>query len=436
MREHTEKWLKEYNEERPQESLGDMTPREFLLNQKPEVSSYGPRTGRVTLSLVIRALLVTPLILVARILSPVIVLRFGGFYSSRIGHFAGDTEVYLCERDAGINRPSRPFLDLFFYHGVVCNQQLQRMWGRALPVAPFSLFPIEGLLRWIPGGGKHLIPMRNDRDIHGLLDKTPPHLRFSAQEQELGEAGLRRLGVPKGAAFICVTARDQAYLNSLNMHAGLDLSYQEYRNATITNYIPALTELTRRGHIVVRMGEVVAEALKTDNPKIIDYATSGLRSEFLDIYLGAKCQFFISLGTGIDEVPMLFRRPTMFVNSAPVEYGRFWESTHLFIPKKHWLRRERRFMTMREILRSGAGRYLRTQQFEEAGIELIENSPDEIRALAVEMDDRISGRWKTDREDEELQRKFWSLFAVSELNGVFRARIGTVFLREHRDWLL
>ena len=37
VREQTEKWLNEYNEERPHESLGHMTPREFLLTHKPEV---------------------------------------------------------------------------------------------------------------------------------------------------------------------------------------------------------------------------------------------------------------------------------------------------------------------------------------------------------------------------------------------------------------
>lgn len=39
--EQTERWLKEYNEERPHESLGNKTPREFLLSQNPEISSYG-----------------------------------------------------------------------------------------------------------------------------------------------------------------------------------------------------------------------------------------------------------------------------------------------------------------------------------------------------------------------------------------------------------
>jgi putative transposase len=31
VREQTERWLREYNEERPHEALGDLTPREFLL---------------------------------------------------------------------------------------------------------------------------------------------------------------------------------------------------------------------------------------------------------------------------------------------------------------------------------------------------------------------------------------------------------------------
>jgi len=38
VREQTEKWLKEYNEERPHESLGHLPP-ENILTQKPEISS-------------------------------------------------------------------------------------------------------------------------------------------------------------------------------------------------------------------------------------------------------------------------------------------------------------------------------------------------------------------------------------------------------------
>jgi len=41
VRKHTERWLKEYNEERPHESLGDLTSREYLSRHHPEASSLG-----------------------------------------------------------------------------------------------------------------------------------------------------------------------------------------------------------------------------------------------------------------------------------------------------------------------------------------------------------------------------------------------------------
>lgn len=41
VRERTEDWLRKYNEERPHDSLNDLTPKEYLLLHHPEVSSLG-----------------------------------------------------------------------------------------------------------------------------------------------------------------------------------------------------------------------------------------------------------------------------------------------------------------------------------------------------------------------------------------------------------
>lgn len=53
----------------------------------------------------------------------------------------------------------------------------------------------------------------------------------------------------------------------------------------------------------------------------------------------------------------------------------------------------------------------------------------------MEMDERLNGAWRTTDQDEELQKRFWSLFPTSELNGVFLSRIGTEFLRQNRELL-
>ena len=41
VRKQTEYWIKEYSEERPHESLGNLTPREYLLTKQPDVSTNG-----------------------------------------------------------------------------------------------------------------------------------------------------------------------------------------------------------------------------------------------------------------------------------------------------------------------------------------------------------------------------------------------------------
>jgi putative glycosyltransferase (TIGR04372 family) len=410
----------------------------FLQCQVSQIRREGigvlPRKALKLVSLLGPLLLFLPFLLIVRLLRPLIVLRFAPLRSDRIGHFAGNIEVYLCERDAGLNSPSRRFVDVFYYTLPICNSQLKKMWDRTLHICPFDISLLDRLNRLLPGGEEHAILMPHECiDVHGLLASTSPHLSFAPNEEQMGRIGLKDLGVPEGTPFICFHARDSAYLETISPYG--DCSYNDYRDSNIHNYMPAVEELTRRGYYAIRMGAVVKEALNTSNDRIIDYATNGKRTDLLDIYLGAKCTFFISSNTGIDAIPEVFRRPLMGVNCAPLQFPRSCYDEYLFIPKKYWLRDERRFMTFREILNSGAEQFCYTHQFEQTGIELIENTPEEIAALAIEMDERLKGTWQTTKEDEELQQCFWSLFKPSELYGNFASRIGAEFLRQHRDWL-
>ena len=56
--------------------------------------------------------------------------------------------------------------------------------------------------------------------------------------------------------------------------------------------------LADRGFYVIRMGKKVNAAINSSQPNVIDYATNGMRSDFMDIYLGAKCSFCISSNFG------------------------------------------------------------------------------------------------------------------------------------------
>jgi putative glycosyltransferase (TIGR04372 family) len=304
------------------------------------------------------------------------------------------------------------------------------MWDRTLRVSPMA-WPVYTVSRFLPGSKKHLIPM-SDRDINGLIAHSQPHLTFTNEEEQQGLAALRKMGIPDGAQFVCFFARDSAYLDSLLVRSFQSriFQYHDYRDSNIHNYIPAVEEMTRRGYYALRMGAVVKEALITTNSMIIDYAINH-RSDFLDIFLCAKCRFFLGDTAGIAAVPMIFRRPIVYVNFIPLEYVPTWSPHQLFIPKKLWLRGEHRLMTFREILDVEKRRILSTNDYEQRGIEIVENTPEEITALAVEMDERLEGKWQTTEENEELQRRFWSLFRQSEINNVLLSHIGGEFLRQN-----
>lgn len=381
------------------------------------------------------------IVLAVRSIRPFCLVRFQRFISWRIGHFAANTELYLCERDAGINVPEGPFVDIWYNVTNDYNRQLSRMWGRVVNIGPQHLLRLAVRLNSIiPGADAHRIGdnTQRDRDVHNLLDRFPPHLSFLPEEERRGQAGLRALGIPAGAPLICLTVRDSAYLNDQSSRGNnkVDWSYHDFRNCDVQRYVMTAQELASRGYYVVRMGAVVKEAMTISHPMFIDYAVNGMRSDFLDIYLGAKCEFCITNGTGIDAVPsFLFRRPIVFVDHVPLGLFHTFSSKCLAVTKKHWLRTERRFMTFSEIFASGAGYFQDSAKFEDMGIDLIESTPEEIAAVVLEMEGRLKGTWQTTEEDEELQRRFWEIFPRNESHGEIRSRVGAEFLRRNKAWL-
>jgi len=385
-----------------------------------------------------------PVVLVFRLISPWLLVRWGGMISSRIGHFTTNTELYLCEQDAGIHVPEQRYLDIFYLGSMpICNQQLTIMWKRALRIWPsWSLAPIIRVNRMIPGGEGCEIGnnTQNDRDVHNLLDRFPPHLKFTLEEEARGEAGLRSLHIPHGARFVCLMVRDSAYLDA---HRSGDWGYHNYRDSDIQNYILVSEELAERGYFVIRMGAKVREAMKTAHPRVIDYATNGMRSDFMDVYLGAKCEFCISTGLGLDAISEVFRRPIVYVNLVPLGFLRTFRKETISITKKHTSKEDGRILTMSEIFSHGVGFCMNTSGDESKGIELRENTPEEIRDVVIEMEERLNGTWQSHEDDEILQRRFWEIFPTDAvganngrpLHGEIRSHFGAHFLRNNRDWL-
>jgi len=379
-------------------------------------------------------------VLIVRLIRPLVHIRFGVLPSIRIGHFVSEPELYLCMRDEGL-LPQKT-VDLFWFTGKISNQQLASMWKRTLHMHPFyhRLYLVNRQLFKFSDHGIARLPAQA-RDIHGFLRRTAPHLHFTPEEDARGRAAMQQLGLPPDAneaKFICYHSRDNGY-------SALEVTPEQIRmygcrNSKIETYLPAAEMLAEKGYYALRLGVSTAQTFTPAHPNIIDYTMKG-RSDFMDLYLLARCEFYLGDTCGLAEVPKVFRRPVAWVNFPTLEYAPTWSEQDIFIPQKCWLRAENRFLTFREMLEQGVSRYEHCTDFDDAGIDLIPNSAEEVLALAQEMDARLNGTWATteedeaDEEDEELQQKFWSLWKTSDVNSEFKCRIGAQFLRENQDLL-
>lgn len=101
------------------------------------------------------------------------------------------------------------------------------------------------------------------------------------------------------------------------------------------------------------------------------------------------------------------------------------------MPKKYRRMVDGSFISYRDVVEKGYDGFLRSLQYDEAGIELVENSPEEILGMVREMNARLDGAWVSTAEDEELHQLFWSIFPKGHRSHGCPARIPVEFL--HRN---
>ena len=378
-----------------------------------------------------------------RLIRPFRNYRLGRLPSHEIGHYATNVEVYLCEKDAEVNSHTKKSVDIWYRNPVarVSNQQLDKMWARTIRISDSPIIRYaDAISRRLTGGTKYSI-QHHDRDAYALFDEMPPHLSFTSDEILEGEKFLDSVRTHPGQKFICLAVRDSSYKRE--QFGDRDVAKDDYRNNNIDNYQEVADQLAKDGYLVFRMGAKIERPFVADSPLVIDYASNGMRSEFLDIYLGANCELFISSVLGIDSIPEIFRRPRLLTNYIPVgNFGKYGPRD-LIIPKQYWLKSESRFLRFSEIVAStnGLGSCTSSYEYETAGIELVENTPIEILQAACELLDLHQGSFKESETDRQLIAKFWSNYyrlnpapIKSAVSGQ-EPNIGIEFLRNNLHWV-
>ncbi len=260
-----------------------------------------------------------------------------------------------------------------------------------------------------------------------ILRDYKSNIDFNKNEISKGNQLLLKLGLPSGQKYICFHARDSKYLNV--RFPKKNWTYHNYRDSNINNYILAINELTKKNLFGIRMGQIVKDDYQTSNKKIIDYSKSKIKSDFLDVYISAKCKFFICSDCGISSFPEAFKVPAVYTNWVPIRRISTWVLNGIFIFKKIYSNKKKRLLFFSEIIDMDTDSINVRKKL---GLEIIENTPEEIRDTCIEMNMRIDGEWIETDEDKKNQFLFWSLFEKDYLKSK-KLLIGAKFLRDNAN---
>ncbi|MEZ2225964.1 TIGR04372 family glycosyltransferase [Microcoleus sp.] len=263
------------------------------------------------------------------------------------------------------------------------------------------------------------------------IEKRPPLISLSSIDYDRGWNCLQSLGVPKDAWFVCLHARGNGFNG--DYHQGKQC--QDYRNVEIETYYLAIQTIVESGGWVIRMGDSTMQSLPAMN-QVIDYAHSQVKSDWMDVFLCAQCRFFIGTSSGLCMVPEVFGVPCVLTNWAPLgTNSKPWYGQDIFIPKLYWSENKHRYLDFNEAMSPPVGHAFSTQALSELGVRAVDNSPEEINAVVMEMLQRLNGQVEYTALDRELQERYHSVAKANHIDNNDHTSIGREFLHKYA-WLL
>ncbi|MBN1612931.1 MAG: TIGR04372 family glycosyltransferase [Deltaproteobacteria bacterium] len=356
-------------------------------------------------------------------------IKFLNVYTMRIGHLCVEPDCYVKEEILG-EHPKYKAL-ILAPRGKVANEHILSYWEHYLGIIRFNLLctllkPLSNNRFTTYDVHRYASPVNSAADFSRIQSMYHekggrPLLALTDHDLQLGRDLLFKQGVPHDAWFVCVHCREDGYVPG---------EEQTYRNADITSYLPAMEAIIERGGWVIRLGDPSMKKIPS-NKYIIDFAHLDNKSDWMDVYLCAACRFFLGSASGLSAISAIFGIPSAIANQAPVSVVLPYLPEDIGIHKLLFSLAENRYLRFAEIMGTPIGNFRFDSLYMEANIRIIDNTAEDIKALALEMLGRIDGKTVYSTEDDLLQERFKSLMNASHYSYRSSARIGREFLRKY-----
>ena len=318
-----------------------------------------------------------------------------GFH--RYGHLALEPEIFLAEQEilkaSGALRRRVVNVWSLGPKAKQSNRYLASKWKQELLVFPSwlvsSLHSVGSCFPFL----KLKEPNLSVTGSMNGLDKTASHVSFKVNEIEEGKKRLVEIGINPDKPYVCLIVRDGGHYKS---KGEIESAGYEFLNFDINNFSGVADALIESGFQVIRMGSGSERPFTSKPDGVIDYALSRNRSEFLDVFIAATCEFAVSTQTGPDAVCMLFRRPVLYVDVT--SYCQFFFGSKIATWSPVRLMKNGKILNLSEVANSEIAWFKDPNSFAINGISQQKSSNNELRHLVQSY---IHARG---REDETASR--------------------------------
>ena len=388
-------------------------------------------------------LLVVPALVTAillRVLRPVVTIRFRNLPADEIGPLTVVSQHYLRIKET---QQKKRQLDFWYLKDSVkvSNDYMLNFVKSQIKVRRSRFIElVAAISEKLPGAQHHQI----ESEIRiTLLEGVGKKLKLPQKDRDSSSEYVKKIGIDPQKEFIALMVRDGAYKSDIvQANTQVRTDKEIYRNQDINDYLQVAEKFASMNVQIVRMGAKVERPFTSNSPLIIDYASTGMRTEAADIYLASECAMCISTNLGFDHIAAMSGKLRVITNQALIiQASTLFYSTDVFILQRFIERSSGRLLTLSESLQFAEIRNLDWyHKVIDRGLDFVRNTPEEILEASLEGWQRSKGQWVDSPEGLELQAKYWHIYDTffpehkdRFLNG--RPHVGASFLRNNKSWL-
>ena len=388
-------------------------------------------------------LLVVPALVTAillRVLRPVVTIRFRNLPADEIGPLTVVSQHYLRIKET---QQKKRQLDFWYLKDSVkvSNDYMLNFVKSQIKVHRSRFIElVAAISEKLPGAQHHQI----ESEIRiTLLEGVGKKLKLPQKDRDSSSEYVKKIGIDPQKEFIALMVRDGAYKSDIvQANTQVRTDKEIYRNQDVNDYLQVAEKFASMNVQIVRMGAKVERPFTSNSPLIIDYASTGMRTEAADIYLASECAMCISTNLGFDHIAAMSGKLRVITNQALIiQASTLFYSTDVFILQRFIERSSGRLLTLSESLQFAEIRNLDWyHKVIDRGLDFVRNTPEEILEASLEGWQRSKGQWVDSPEGLELQAKYWHIYDTffpehkdRFLNG--RPHVGASFLRNNKSWL-